>query len=91
MQKPSLDHGPTLEFCGAGLVNEVRQGRHEPIQRPRERKKIEKDFPHIVEMRVPLCGFGSKRNAMHRWHETRGIRPIHSTGRRDENNRDYIR
>jgi len=54
-------------------------------------KEIEKDFPHIVEMRVPLGGFGSKLNAMHRWHETRGIRAIHSTGRRDENNRDYIR
>ena len=54
-------------------------------------KAIEKDFPHIVEMRVPLGGFGSKLNAMHQWHETRGIRAIHSTGRRDENNRDIIR
>ena len=54
-------------------------------------KAIEKDFPHIVEMRVPLGGFGSKLNAMHRWHEARGIRAIHSTGRRDENNRDIIR
>jgi predicted DNA-binding ribbon-helix-helix protein len=42
-------------------------------------------------MRVPLGGFGSKLNAMHRWHEARGIRAIHSTGRRDENNRDIIR
>src|SRR5262245_20147836 len=54
-------------------------------------REIEKDFPHIVEMRVPLGGFGSKLNAMHQWHEARGIRAIHSTGRRDENNRDYIR
>jgi hypothetical protein len=54
-------------------------------------KAIERDFPHIVEMRVPLGGFGSKLNAMHRWHEARGIRAIHSTGRRDENNRDIIR
>jgi hypothetical protein len=54
-------------------------------------KEIEKDFPHTVEMRVPLGGLGSKLNAMHQWHEARGIRAIHSTGRRDENNRDYIR
>src|SRR5262249_7463309 len=54
-------------------------------------KEIEKDFPHILDMRVPLVGFGSKLNAMHRWHETRAIRAIHSPGRRDENNRDYIR
>ena len=45
-------------------------------------KEIEKDFPHIVEMRVPLGGFGSKLNAMYQWHEARGIRAIHSTGRR---------
>jgi uncharacterized protein CbrC (UPF0167 family) len=54
-------------------------------------KAIERDFPHIVEMGVPLGGFGSKLNAMQQWHEARGIRAIHSTGRRDENNRDYIR
>ena len=35
-------------------------------------KEIEKDFPHIVEMRVPLGGFGSKLNAMYQWHEARG-------------------
>ena len=34
---------------------------------------IEKDFPHIVEMRVPLGGLGSKLDAMPRWHEARGI------------------
>jgi len=28
-------------------------------------KAIERDIPHIVEMRVPLGGFGSKLNAMH--------------------------
>jgi hypothetical protein len=39
-------------------------------------KEIERDFPHMVEMRVPLGGFGSKLNAMHRWHEARGIRAI---------------
>jgi hypothetical protein len=54
-------------------------------------KAIEKDFPHIVEMRVPEGGFGSKLNAMHRWHDARGIPALNSTGRRDEHNRDYIR
>ena len=54
-------------------------------------KSIEKDFPHIVEMRVPLGGFGKTLDAMHEWHTKRGIRAIHSTGRRDEFNRDYIR
>jgi hypothetical protein len=54
-------------------------------------KAIERDFPHIVEMGVPLGGFGPKLNAMQQWHEARGIRAIHSTGRRDENNRDIIR
>jgi len=42
-------------------------------------------------MRVPLGGFGSKLNAMHQWHEARGIPALNSTGRRDENNRDIIR
>jgi hypothetical protein len=28
---------------------------------------------------------------MHEWHTKRGIRALHSTGRRDENGRDYIR
>ena len=51
-------------------------------------KEIEKDFPHIVEMRVPLGGFGSNLNAMHQWHQARGIPALNSTGRRDENNRD---
>ena len=36
-------------------------------------KAIEKDFPHIVEMQVPLGGFCSKLNAMYQWHETRGM------------------
>jgi hypothetical protein len=54
-------------------------------------KAIEQDFPHIVEMRVPEGGFGKKLDAMYEWHIHRGIRAINSTGRRDENNRDYIR
>jgi hypothetical protein len=34
-------------------------------------KAIEKDFPHIVEMRLPLGGFGKTLDAMHEWHTKR--------------------
>ena len=54
-------------------------------------KAIEKDFPHIVEMIVPEGGFGKTLDAMYDFHARHGIRAINSTGRRDENNRDYIR
>jgi len=42
-------------------------------------------------MQVPLGGFGRRLDAMYEWFANRGIKPINSTGRRDENNRDYIR
>jgi hypothetical protein len=54
-------------------------------------KSIKRDFPHIVEMRLPDGGFGKKLEAMYEWHSRLGIRAINSTGRRDENGRDYIR
>jgi hypothetical protein len=54
-------------------------------------KSIERDFPHIVEMRVPEGGFGKKLDAMYEWHTRRSIRAINSTGRRDETGRDIIR
>ena len=54
-------------------------------------KSNERDFPHIVEMIVPEGGFGKALDAMYEWHIHRGIRAINSAGRRDENNRDYIR
>jgi hypothetical protein len=34
-------------------------------------KSLERNFPHIVEMRVPLGGFGAKLDAMHEWHTKR--------------------
>jgi hypothetical protein len=52
---------------------------------------IERDFPHIVEMIVPEGGFGKALDAMYDFHARHGIRAINSTGRRDENGRDYIR
>jgi hypothetical protein len=54
-------------------------------------KAIERDFPYIVEMRVPLGGFGRRLDDMYEWFTRHGIKPMASTGRRDENNRDYIR
>jgi hypothetical protein len=54
-------------------------------------KSIERDFPHIVEMIVPEGGFGKTLDAMCDFHARHGIRAINSTGRRDENGRDYIR
>jgi hypothetical protein len=54
-------------------------------------KSIERDFPHIVETIVPLGGFGKTLDAMLEFHTRNGIRAINSTGRRDENGRDYIR
>jgi hypothetical protein len=54
-------------------------------------KAIEKDFPYIVEMQVPLGGFGKRLDAMYEWFTRHGIKPLTSTGRRDENNRNYIR
>jgi hypothetical protein len=40
---------------------------------------------------VPLGGLGKTLDAMLEFHNRNGIRAINSTGRRDENGRDYIR
>jgi hypothetical protein len=53
-------------------------------------KSIERDFPHIVEMVVPLGGLGKSLDAMYAWHHARGIQGMHGRGRREEG-RDYIR
>jgi hypothetical protein len=44
-------------------------------------KSIERDFPHIVEMFVPLSGFGRKLDDMHGWHRARGIEDRHGRSR----------
>jgi hypothetical protein len=51
-------------------------------------KLIESKFPHHVDMMVPEGGFGSRLNAMHAWHDARGIEAGQS---RRENGRDIIR
>jgi hypothetical protein len=36
-------------------------------------KTIARDFPFIVEIAVPLGGFGKRLNLMHQFHNQRGI------------------
>ena len=46
---------------------------------------IERDFPHIVEMAVPLGGFGKRLDHMHEWHRARrGIQAMRGRSRRDD-------
>jgi hypothetical protein len=54
-------------------------------------KEIEKTFPHIVEMIVPLGGFGKKLDDMYEWHWARDIEAMRGCGWRDENGRFYVR
>ena len=53
-------------------------------------KDIERWYPHIVELIVPLKGFGTTLNAMHDWHSTRGIQSQRGSGRYHEG-RHYVR
>jgi hypothetical protein len=43
-------------------------------------KTIEKEFPHIVEMAVPGCGFQRKADDMEAWHRERGLNSKHGYG-----------
>jgi hypothetical protein len=52
-------------------------------------KVIEGDFPHIVEMLVPLGGFGKHLDAMYDWHRARGIEDRDGRGQRI-NGRDIV-
>jgi hypothetical protein len=53
-------------------------------------KAIERDFRHVVEIAVPLGGLGAQLDAMHYFHEARGIKACLGTGRH-EKNLDYLR
>jgi len=53
-------------------------------------KGIERHYPHIVELIVPLKGFGTNLNAMHDWHAIRGIQTQRGSGRYHEG-RHYVR
>ena len=37
------------------------------------RAKTERDYPHVVELIVPLKGFGNTLNKMQTWHEVREL------------------
>jgi hypothetical protein len=38
-------------------------------------EEIERRYPHIVELMVPLNGFGTRLNLMHDWHFNRAFKP----------------
>jgi hypothetical protein len=52
--------------------------------------EIERRYPHIVELVVPLNGFGTRLNDMHGWHSTRGIQTQRGRGRYHDG-RHYVR
>jgi hypothetical protein len=54
-------------------------------------KEIEKAFPHIVEMIVPLGGFSRKLDDMYEWHWAKDIEAMRGNGWRDKNGRSYVR
>lgn len=51
---------------------------------------IERRFPHVVDIAVPLGGFGKHLDAMHQWHHAHGIEVHRGRGRREEG-QDFIR
>jgi len=53
-------------------------------------KAIEREFPHIVEIAVPVGGLGKRLDAMHDFHAVCGINACLGRGRR-EDNQDYLR
>ena len=48
-------------------------------------KAVERDFPHFVDIIVPLGGLGSKLDAMYDFHTQYGIKPQRGHGRHDAN------
>ena len=53
-------------------------------------KEIERQYPHIVELMVPLEGFGPTLNIMHDWHTARGIKSRRGSGHYHKG-RHYVR
>jgi len=53
-------------------------------------KDIERRYPQIVELVVPLKGFGTTLNDMHDWHTTRGIQTQRGSGSYHDG-RHYVR
>ena len=54
-------------------------------------KLAERDFPHIVEIVVPLGGLGKTLDAIYDFHSRHDIHAKHGRTRRDENGHNYMR
>src|SRR6476659_3594354 len=66
------DRSSIAGWQASGLAHHWRQRGVGTALQPRIRpisltKEIERHYPHIVELRVPLKGFGPKPNEMHAW------------------------
>ena len=48
-------------------------------------KAVERDFPHFVDIVVPLGGLGARLDAMYDFHTRHGIKPQRGHGRHDAN------
>ena len=48
-------------------------------------KGVEQDFPHFLDMVVPLGSLGNRLDAMYEFHARHGIKPQSGHGRLDEN------
>ena len=48
-------------------------------------KAVERDFPHFVDIVVPLGGLGAKPDAMYDFHTQYGIKPQRGQGKHDAN------
>jgi hypothetical protein len=46
-------------------------------------KAVEQDFPHHVDMVVPLSGLGNRLDAMYEFHARHRIKPQRGHGRHD--------
>ena len=57
------------------------------MTRPKGRqsaKTVEKDFPHFVDMVIPLGGFGDRLDTMYEFHDRHGIEAKRGHGLRDK-------
>jgi hypothetical protein len=54
-------------------------------------KSIERNFPHIVEIVVPLGGLGKTLDVIYDFHARHDIRAKHGRTRHDENGHNYMR
>jgi hypothetical protein len=46
-------------------------------------KAVERDFPHFVDIVVPLGGLGARLDAMYEFHTRHGVKPQRGQGKHD--------